>query len=147
MKTCKNCNKEKELDEFYVNSKMSDGRLNKCKECCKQWNKDNKVKVNGYRKLYYQNNKEKSVKYYLDNREKYLKQIKEYNDANKDKNKQYRLVNKDKLDLQRKMYYEANKEKNKGKYAGSMKEYYINNKQKLLDYQTEYRKSKKLKTL
>jgi len=37
-------------------------------------------------------------------------------------------------------------QKNKGRYTESMREYYINNKQKLLDYQIEYRKAKKLKS-
>ena len=147
MKNCNQCHKEKELIEFYVNKKMSDGHLNKCKECFKQCGKNNKDKVNAYRKVYYQKNKEKSVKYYLDNREKRLKQIKEYNENNKDKNKQYRLDNKDKITLQKKINYETNKENNKGRYAESMKEYYINNKQKMLEYQKEYRKAKKLNTI
>lgn len=115
-------------------------KLNNMNDC-------NKKKSIEYRKEYYQKNKEKSVKYYLDNREKYLKHMKEYNAKNKDKNKMYHVINKDKISIQKKTYYEANKEKNKGKYAESMREYYINNKQKLLDYQTEYRKAKKLKTL
>ena len=35
MKTCTECNKEKELAEFYKHKEMLDGHLNKCKECVK----------------------------------------------------------------------------------------------------------------
>ena len=35
MKTCKECNTEKELSDFYNHPRMLDGHLNKCKECVK----------------------------------------------------------------------------------------------------------------
>jgi transposase-like protein len=35
MKLCKECNKEKSLSEFYAHKEMSDGVLNKCKDCVK----------------------------------------------------------------------------------------------------------------
>ena len=36
MKTCKQCNIEKDLNNFYVHKEMLDGYLNKCKECVKE---------------------------------------------------------------------------------------------------------------
>lgn len=35
MKPCIACGVEKELTEFYPHKRMADGRLNKCKGCCK----------------------------------------------------------------------------------------------------------------
>jgi hypothetical protein len=54
MKTCFKCNKEKPLTDFYKHKKMSDGHLNKCKECTKNDVKENVLKNPEYYREYEQ---------------------------------------------------------------------------------------------
>jgi hypothetical protein len=50
MKKCFKCGIEKDLDEFYKHPEMPDGHVNKCKECNKKDNNQNRqVKVEYYR--------------------------------------------------------------------------------------------------
>ena len=43
MKVCKKCNKEKELSEFSKNKLSSDGHIDKCKQCFKEYYHSNKI--------------------------------------------------------------------------------------------------------
>lgn len=43
MKHCIQCGKLLELDCFYKHPRMADGRLNKCKICCKKYAKDRRI--------------------------------------------------------------------------------------------------------
>lgn len=45
MKVCMKCGHEKPIEEFYKHKKMSDGRLNKCKECTKKDVAENQSKI------------------------------------------------------------------------------------------------------
>ncbi len=42
MKRCYKCQKDKNLNEFYNCSRENDGKQQKCKECCKQWQQGRK---------------------------------------------------------------------------------------------------------
>jgi len=52
MKSCINCGKLKELEDYYVHPKMKDGHLNKCKACCKLHALKNRYKNIEYYKEY-----------------------------------------------------------------------------------------------
>lgn len=43
MKTCIQCAQKKPLEEFYSHPKMADGRLNKCKPCCRSYAKTRRI--------------------------------------------------------------------------------------------------------
>lgn len=54
-KKCICCGIEKDISEYYSHSQMADGHLNKCKECCKKQNKDNREKHLEYYREYDRN--------------------------------------------------------------------------------------------
>jgi len=69
MKTCKCCDIEKSLDEFYNTKKSKDGKVNKCKSC---YIEGNRGKYLDKRKQYYIKNKEKIVSQIMEwNKSKY----------------------------------------------------------------------------
>ena len=63
MKQCSKCGGLKPLKGFYKNKNIKDGRMNKCRDCCKQYYEDNKQAYLEYHNHYYQDNKETIVKW------------------------------------------------------------------------------------
>lgn len=138
-KICKKCGVEKPLDEFSKDKKnKKDGRTSWCKECTKeyrkQYNKQNKEKINAKNKEWYENNKERK-----------LKQNKEWKENNKEKYKELQKEwyenNKEHKNKKSKEWYENNKE-----YANELtKEWYENNKEYHKTLQKEWVKNNKEK--
>ena len=59
-KKCIWCGMEKDISEYYSHPRTADGHLNKCKECCKKQNKDNREKHLEYYREYDRNRKAKA---------------------------------------------------------------------------------------
>ena len=63
MKTCTKCRETKSRDQFYKMSRNTDGKDPYCITCRKQvskeYNKNNRKKLNEYQNKYYQANKER----------------------------------------------------------------------------------------
>ena len=78
MKTCSKCKEYKPLDQFSADNKKKDGKQAHCKECVKEYQKDNIDKIKEYVKEYYKDNKEYYKEYYKDNKEYVKEYCKEY---------------------------------------------------------------------
>lgn len=97
MKTCTKCQVEKPLDQFYKEPRGKDGLFARCKTChlaaTANWQKNNRDKVNGIARRYYQNNREtiarKSVEYYEKNRSTLLSKKKERRQLKRDEISEY----------------------------------------------------------
>ena len=143
-KECCCCHEIKSVSEFSKQKGKKDGLCSKCKECYKQYCKDNAEKIKEQQKQYYENNteeiKERHKKYCKDNAEKIKEQKKQYRKDNaekiKEQRKQYRKDNAKKVKEQQKQYYENNAKKVKER----QKQYYENNAEKIKEYNKQYRK-------
>jgi len=78
MKICNKCNTEFPLSFFFKNKNNKDGRLNSCKNCCREYNLKYKSKN---KKLLYKQNKD----WRLRNKERIKKYMTEYRLNNRDK--------------------------------------------------------------
>jgi hypothetical protein len=121
MKTCLECNIEKEFNQFFKSTIKKDGFKNKCKDCCKI-----------YQKKYRENNQEKVKKYCQNNKEYHKNYQKNRYLNNNEYYKEYYTNNKEiiKNKKQESSYNEYQRE--------YQREYYKNNKKKLIDYSKKY---------
>ena len=100
MKKCTKCKLDKEITEFSKDKTRKDGLFSSCKECHKEYRKENKDKINKYQKEY-------QKEYRKENKNK----IKEYYKKNKEHKKEYYKKNKDKIIERKKEYQKENKDK------------------------------------
>lgn len=122
MRRCKECEEEKNLNDFYKNKSSKGGYNSKCKECVKKrvalYRKNNPEKTNESRKKAMGKNleyyKEWRKHYYELNRDVLLEQQKEYQRKFKEHKRRYdrdyRSKNKEQYKLKKKKYYLENPE-------------------------------------
>lgn len=86
MKVCTKCKIEKELSEFHKRKSSKDGLRSWCKECRRQYNKENKEAIAEHKKQYCEKNKEaiaeKKKQYYEANKEVIAEKKKQYHKKN-----------------------------------------------------------------
>jgi hypothetical protein len=112
-KKCKICLNTKDTIFFYNNKRNKDGKENKCKECVRQLNINNKDKIResqlkwreknpDYMKNYGKSDKSKEYhkEYYKEHKEDYIKRKQNWRKNNSEKDKE-----------ERKQYLENNREK------------------------------------
>ncbi|WP_338753415.1 hypothetical protein [Bacillus sp. FJAT-52991] len=58
VKTCNRCNRTKLIEEFNKNPKMRDGRLNQCRECVREYRRQNADKLREQSRRYKEANRE-----------------------------------------------------------------------------------------
>lgn len=99
-KKCQTCKRELPLAMFSKNKRAKDGLQKVCKDCQKQYYKDNKEKMRDYKRNYAKINSEKVL---ADGREYFYKNIKIF--------KQYRRENAERINEYSKMWRKNNVEK------------------------------------
>lgn len=79
IKKCFKCNEEKEINQFYKHSAMSDGFLGKCKECAKKDSFANRLKnIEKIRAYDRKRGNRQSYEYVKEYRKKYPKKYKAF---------------------------------------------------------------------
>lgn len=131
-KKCGKCEIEKPLDNFSNRKRSKDGKVSWCKECFKQYRKENKDKISQRDKLYYEKNKEKILARATEYRNENEKEIKERKKREYEKNREKYLKRS------REYYYE-----NREEILEQMKLYYDENKDRIAEYKREYSKRNK----
>ena len=121
----KQCTKCKEIKLVECFNRRGNGYVSKCKECEKQYRKDNEE----HYKQYYKDNKENiseyGKQYYKNNIERVKERHRRYDEEHKEELKAYR-----------KQYYKENAERHKE----SCKRWRENNKEHIREYSKQYRK-------
>jgi len=145
-KECNKCKVYKPYSEFNKSVASKDGYVYSCKECRKEYYKQNREKMIEREREYYKQNKERIAQrhkeYYQRNKDKIAEKDRIYRENNKDKiaeyKKRWRRDNKEKNTQRHKEYYQQNKERITQRH----KEYYQQNKQKTIEKNAEYQKER-----
>jgi DNA repair exonuclease SbcCD ATPase subunit len=138
-KKCTVCGKDKKMSEFsYTNKKKGTYKAN-CKECDKQYRKENATHLKELAKQYYKDNIERKKKYCKDNAKHRSEINKRWREDNKEYIKQYHKDNEE----HRKEYYKQYRKENVEKIKERVKRYRENNKEKIREHDKQRYKENK----
>lgn len=145
-KICNICGIKRDLSEFYKHVNKKDGLTTKCKNCYKQYYKENKDKKRDYDKKYRQTHKKAidsyNKKYRELHREEICKNVQNYYKKHKKErieyNKKYRQKNKEGIKLYNKKYKQENRER----ISQQEKKYRQENKEKIFIYNKQYKRKR-----
>lgn len=90
-KICSKCKKKKHISKFTKNKDKKDGLASYCKECSKQWRKDNVQKLQKQQREWREKNKEHCRKYRAKNKVRDRKNLIKWKKENPKKMEGYRL--------------------------------------------------------
>ena len=145
---CNKCHKVKAVSEFSKCKSKKDGVDTRCKECYKEYNKQNADKIKEYKKEWYKQNADKIkeysaeyrkqnaehyaeyrkqnaeyyAEYYKQNAEHYAEYRKQNADKRKEQNAEWRKENADKIAEYRKQNADKKKEYDKERYDSKTKQ-------------------------
>lgn len=91
MKTCRKCEIEKELTEFYKDKTRSDGLQYNCKNCVKIYRDNNKEERNKKQRIYDRGRSSQRKEYYEANKETIIKKSVEYSRRKREEDPLFKL--------------------------------------------------------
>ena len=131
---CGKCHEIKAVSEFSKHKNKKDGVNTICKDCDKEWRKQNANKIKEYHAEYRKQNadkiKEYNAEHYKQNAEYYAEWRKQNADKRKEYNAEWRKQNAE--------YYAEWRKQNADKIKEYYAEWYKQNADKMAEYQSEY---------
>jgi hypothetical protein len=104
MKTCAVCGCEKDISDFTIERKRSDGLSRLCKPCQSQWRKDNREQIRKNNQRWIDTNPDKAAKLDASRRARLLAKYYENPEVARQKVQAWREVNKEKVIASKKAY-------------------------------------------
>ena len=144
-KRCSTCGKLKEQSEFCRDKKSEDDLRSQCKECEREYRKQNKEEIAKKSREYYKRNKESIAEKGCMYRQKHKEEIRirdqRYNQTHKkeiaEQSCRYRADNKEEIAKKKREDYQAHKEERKAR----RREYYKRNKEEIAKYKYVYNRT------
>ena len=132
-KRCTKCGKDKEISEFSFHNKAKKIYQAWCKECKKEYHKENREEILKKKKQYYEEHKEEMLKkgkeWRATNKVKMREYRKKWREKNPEYRKQHYKENEERYKERGKRWHEANKDRLKIERKEYFEKYYSENRE------------------